>query len=72
MNNTAHSRVPGEVTEEDQPVIFALISLSKSHQVTKTSRLSVLIKEKFPDVTDDQITRCLKLIGRRINQLEQA
>lgn len=64
--------MPGEVNQDDQPVIFALVNLSKSQNVQKTSELRELMKEKFPDVGDEQITRCLKMIGRRVIQLEQS
>ena len=69
LSNTA-PKYPSEVTEDDQPVIFAMINLAKSQQCTSEKKLRVLMAEKFPEVDDERFTRCMKIIGRRIMSLE--
>lgn len=69
MSNTA-PKYPSEVTEDDQAVIFAMINLAKSRQCASEKRLRALMVERFPEVDDEQFTRCMKIIGRRIMNLE--
>jgi hypothetical protein len=69
LNNTA-LKYPSEITEEDQSVIFALISLAKSHQCRNAKNLRQLMTERFPEVSDEQFKRCMQQIGRRIMNLE--
>lgn len=63
-------KYPSEVTEGDQSVIFAMINLAKSRQCASEERLRALMVERFPEVDDEQLTRCMKIIGRRIMNLE--
>jgi len=56
--------------ESDQQVIMQLITLAKTQQVGKVSRLRMLMSQQAPEVSEEQITRCLGIIGRRIRFTE--
>ncbi len=47
-----------------------LITLAKTQQVGKVSRLRMLMSQQAPEVSEEQITRCLGIIGRRIRFAE--
>ncbi len=70
MNSTASEVRPVISEESDQQVIMQLITLAKTQQVGKVSRLRMLMSQQAPEVSEEQITRCLGIIGRRIRFAE--